>query len=154
MSTKEIDQSALKKIVYPNGEHPDEASNTGFWKFSDDKVTGERGERYWALIYEDDNIKDVAALIKTNVEYDKDKKEDYIRIDKLQIRNEFSTLLKLKSLINYMFNDYVIMNHSAMKGIVVLKDKNAELYEKVVNDCGFEKKTVNNKNIAIKKKDA
>ena len=69
LSFNKINPSSLDKIVRPNGEEPDQHNNYGFWKFVDEKVSSKNvNEIFIALVYESEEIKDTAALIKFNID--------------------------------------------------------------------------------------
>lgn len=151
VSIKQIDPKSLNKIVKPNGEEPNKIDNIGFWKFVDEKIkTNNPYIKIYGFIYEDSDIKDTCALLKVNTNVD-NVIDGYTEIQNLQIINYYNNVFPLTKLVNTIkHNMTTIFNKS--EGLFIKKDIDKDLYEKLVNDCGFVKETING-NINIAKLD-
>ena len=143
-----VNGSELKKII--NSDIKNEFTNetTGFNEFINEPEPKNKSQ-FYILHYKDSNINDIVCIIKAkenNVLVSK-----YIEIEKLQISDLYSDLLKLNKIIN-IFKTYLNKNATGKKtmydGFYVCKNVNDELYNMVINDCDFERDLVDNKNIA------
>jgi hypothetical protein len=140
--------SELKKII--NTDIKNEFTNeaTGFNEFINEPEPKSKSQ-FYILHYKDSNINDIVCIIKVkenNVLISK-----YIEIEKLQISDLYSDLLKLNKII-IIFKKYLNKNTAAKKimydGLYICKDVNEDLYNMTINDCDFEKEYIEGENIA------
>lgn len=136
---EKIPFNKLDNIIRPNGTEPNEEENFGFYKFA-----GKLNEKdiYFGLIYEDSKVKDTASLIKIK----QDEDENIIELLELQVIQEFTKYLPIRVVTKLLENSNEFIG--ANKVIIVKEKTNKELYNQVINDCGFEKVYENDENIA------
>lgn len=135
---KLIESKYLENIIEPNGHKPDEESKTGFYKFIDDDKKG----IYYAIFYlEKNKVKDIPCLLKVN------KNNDNLEIINIQVIDEFVNVLSLKIVFDILLSSTLLKD---IKQIICKETTNKNLYNQLINDCDFEKKLVDNNNIAIK----
>jgi len=137
---QQVDNKHLKNIIYPNGSEPNKEENFGFYEFTD-KL--DENSQYFGLIYNDKKVKDTTCLINSN------KNGEDIEINKLQVIQEFTKYLPIKNVIKLLSNsnDFI----GSAKRLIVKEKSNKNLYNQVINDCGFEKLYENDENIAALK---
>jgi len=134
------DLKNLNKIIYPNGIEPNKEENYGFYEF-----TGEldKETQYFGIIYDEKNVKDTACIINIS------KNKNDIEIIKLQVIQEFTKYLPIRNVIKLLEKSKEFIGES--KRLVVKEKTNKNLYNQVINDCGFEKLYENDENIAALK---
>jgi len=134
------DLKNLNKIIYPNGIEPNKEENYGFYEF-----TGEldKETQYFGIIYDEKNVKDTACIINIS------KNKNDIEIIKLQVIQEFTKYLPIRNVIKLLKKSKEFIGES--KRLVVKEKTNKNLYNQVINDCGFEKLYENDENIAALK---
>lgn len=140
--------SELKKIINTDIKNEFSSETTGFNEFINEPEPKNKSQ-FYILHYKDSNINDIVCIIKVkenNVLVSK-----YIEIEKLQISDLYSDLLKLNKIIN-IFKIYLNKNTADKKimydGFYICKDVNEDLYNMVINDCDFEKEYIEGENIA------
>lgn len=139
---KKLDLETLKKIVYPNGEEPNTEEQIGFYEFIDNIDEKENNSDYFGLIYKDSEVKDTAVLLNSVNNGGK------IEILKLQVIKEFINLLKLNDVIKLLKQNKEFIG--TYKIMYIKQNTNKELYNQLINDCGFieEYDKTKNENIA------
>lgn len=143
ITIKQIDPKSLNTIIKPNGEEPNKETNTGFWKFTNERVvTANADTKFYAFIYEDSDIKDTIALLKVDTS-NNGFLEKYVEILNLQIIDYFYNVFSIDKMIKFI-KDNSVKLFADKTGIFIKKKTDKELYEKLINDCEFEKTTINN----------
>ena len=140
---KNINFDELKKIVYPNGNEPSIEDKVGFYDFIDNIDNKDKDTDYIAYIYQESNIKDTACLINCI------KSGKKIELLKIQVINEFENLLTIKEIIRLLKSNKELIED--IKEIFIKENTNKNLYKQLINDCDFESKYDENRNINIAK---
>lgn len=141
--------SILQKVIHPLNTTPSKVENRGFWKFADFEYKNESFERLFMFEYEDGvATKDVIALIYSTAYKDVPEFEKFFEIKKLQILPDLEEILTLPKLIKVYKKFIVTTTRDQMDGIYIAKNSDPDLYQKLINDCGFEKVTINSRNYA------
>lgn len=141
-----VEQKNVKKIIAPNDMIPNEDDKLGFYKFIEDCLTKElnKNDMFFALCYEDAEVKDVLALIKGR----KDKFD--LNLLKVQIITEYEKLIKLQNVIEFLLNSKDILKDKDFVKVKCLEKDNKELYNKLLNDCDFTKENNLIGSVAVK----
>jgi len=139
---KIIDHKELKKIVYPNGIEPNYEEKLGFYEFIDNVSDKEDETEYWGLFYSNDECNDTIAIVNIL------RNGNVIEILNIQIIKEFIDLVPLQKLIDILKSNKEFMSTSSI--FQIKKEKNKELYNKLINDCNFKEEydKNNNENVA------
>lgn len=145
---KILSDSDLAKIVKPNNIQPSQIDNKGYWKFDGFKLRKIQQERLFTFVYEDKSVKDVIALLYSTSFNDVSGLEKYFEIKKLQILPELENIYSLRDCMQ----DYIKFLKNTMtqqsKGIYISKSTDPNLFNKLINDCEFEKCTINTRDYA------
>lgn len=156
---KLVPNNDVMDIVKPLGHTPTKENNDGFWKFVDDTPTLEQSKKikYFSFMYNDKSTNDACALMKINTEPRGKVLNNYFEIINIQIREEYITKLTLDKVVKLIKNSSEIRK-LGKSGMFIykyttekngyLEHDNTDVYNKLLNDCGFEKGTVNNKKYA------
>lgn len=141
-----IDKKNIKKIIAPQGVIPNEDDKLGFYKFIEDYVSKEnnKNDLYYGLCYEDEEIKDIIALIKG-------RKNDFdLDLLKIQIITEYEKSIKLQNVIEILLESKDILKANDFVKIQCQEKANKELYNQLLNDCDFVKENKLFGSVAIK----
>jgi len=140
---KQINLKELKNIVCPNNIKPNESDEYGFYNFLENVDKNIKDQLYFGIIYLDKEVKDTIALISI------ENNNGIFNIIKYQIIKEYQNKLTIKLLINIFENSDIFKKNC--QALVCKKTTDNNLYNQLINDCDFNKETINNENIAIKK---
>ena len=136
---KEIER-IFNYVIEPNYE-----DKIGFYEFDLNKIDFEK-EKIISIYTIDNNEKSPlyipCCLIQVN---SKEYENNILNIYKLQILQEFSEILDINNVIE------LITKNLKLEKIYVEEKKNKDLYNKLINDCDFEK-TLGNDSINIAQK--
>lgn len=146
LTFKKINKEELQKMVYPNGIEPNKDGEIGFYNFVDNVKKDDDNTLYFAFIYNEKNIKDTACLINS-----KTNNNNQIEILNIQILKEYIKYLPIKRIIGKIIKDDKFIESS--KSIFIQEKTDKNIYNQLINDCGFTKEYDKEKNQNIAKKD-
>lgn len=137
---KEIEK-IFKYVIQPNYE-----DKTGFYEFDLNNIDFKKSDIIVIYAIDNSGKNNLLYIPCCLIEVNKEENEHNIfNIYKLQILTEFSEILDINKVIE------LIIKNLKVENIYVKEKKNKDLYNKLVNDCKFEK-TLGNDSINIAQK--